>query len=113
MADESALGYRMLRRRIRPARVATSIHRLADNWQAGAMRMLENYSITWGGVQNLLVPVDDMGGMHEAFWPLVEIFDADVWAAYTITWRGFELANPDEFRTWLTKEARKWARKYG
>ena len=113
MPDGASLHYRMLRRRIRPARVATSIPRLADDWQPTVMRMLENYSITWGGLGNLLIPIDETGHMNEAFWPLVEIFDADVWAEYMITRRGFELANPDGFREWLNREARKWARKHG
>jgi len=113
MPDGSSLHYRMLRRRIRPARVATAIKSLADEWQPDAMRMLENYSVTWGGIGDLLIPVDAAGQIHDSFWPLVEIFDADVWAAYTITWRGFELANPDQFHAWLNREARKWARKHG
>jgi hypothetical protein len=103
----------MLRRRIRPARVATSILSLADDWQPTVMRMLENYSITWGGIGNILIPIDETGHMNEAFWPLVEIFDADLWAAYMVTRRGLELANPDAFREWLNREARKWARKHG
>lgn len=113
MGGGSSLHYRMLRRRIRPARVATSIYGAADDWQPAVMRMLENYSVTWGGLGNILIPTDQAGQIHEAFWPLIEIFDADVWATYTITRRGIEMANPDGFRDWLNREARKWARKHG
>jgi hypothetical protein len=34
--------------------VATAISNFADGWQPAAMRMLENYSVTWGGLGDVL-----------------------------------------------------------
>lgn len=74
-----------------------------------ALRMLENYSVTWGGAGNILVPVDLTGQPDPAFWPLIEIFDADRWASYVITNRGHQLADPAAFEEWLQKESAKLA----
>jgi len=93
--------------------VATVVPSIARDWEPAVMRMLENYSISWGGIGNVLIPVDETGSMHKAFWPLVEIFDADLWAGYTSTYRGFQLSNPDGFRQWMDREARKVTRKHG
>lgn len=103
-----SLYYRKLTRRIRPARVVTVVPRLADEWQFTALRMMENYSVTWGGVGDLLVPADAAGEVHPAIWSLIEIFDADTWATYVSTLRGFELANPSGFDSWMDEQARAW-----
>lgn len=50
-------------------------------WEPTAMRMLENLSVTWGGAGHLIVPVDDVGTMHPELWPVVQLYDADQWAA--------------------------------
>lgn len=75
--------------------------------------MLENYSITWGGIGNLLVPVDEAGDINAAFWPVLDVFDADEWAAYVITRRGMQLANPDGFEQWLSRQASEWVAEKG
>ena len=107
------LRYMQLHRRVRPARVATRIGRMDLGWEPTAMRMLENLSVTWGGAGHLIVPVDDVGTMHPELWPVVQLYDADQWAAYVNTPRGQQMANPAGFTAWLTKEARRWTRKNG
>lgn len=107
----AGMSYRQLRRRIRPARVVTVVPRIKEDWASTALRMLENYSITWGGCGDVLVPVDAESEWHPAFWPIVELFDADVWAGYTVTRRGQQLANPTGFKERLNKDARNLARK--
>lgn len=71
--------------------------------------MLENYSVTWGGAGDILVPVDLLGRPDAAFWPLIEIFDADRWGTYVITNRGHQLADPAAFEEWLQRESEKLA----
>src|ERR671910_3565170 len=106
MSTEPSLRYRQLRRRVRPARVATRIGRMDTGWQPTAMRMLENLSITWGGAGHLIVPVGDAGDLHPELWRLVQLYDADQWAAYVNTWRGYQMADAARFDDWLTREAR-------
>lgn len=113
MPGQPSIHYRRLRRRIRPARVATRIARQPEGWEPTAMRMLEDYSITWGGAGDLLVPAGEDGQVDASLWPLIELYDADLWGTYVGTARGLQLADPNGFKTWLTREARRWARKYG
>lgn len=109
----SSLHYRQLRRRIRPPRVATRLPRTSRDWEPTVLRMLENISITWGGAEQLLIPVDDTGHLHPRLWRLIELYDPDKWAAYTITRRGQQLAQPIRFDEWLTKEAEAFAETNG
>jgi len=71
--------------------------------------MLENYCLTWGGAADLLVPVSGDAVVHEAIWPLIEMFDADFWATYNRTRREFMLADPAGFESWLEGKAAAWA----
>lgn len=107
------LHYRVLRQAVRPGRVATGVPLHADQWRGVATRMIECYSMTWGGAANILVPIDDDGTLQPAFWPLVELFDADLWASYLHTHRGWELCEPEAHRDWHERQARRWARKHG
>lgn len=100
-SGEHSLVYRELSRHARPTRVITAFEDAGSGWEHSALRMFENYSLTWGGARALLVPVDEEGGAHEALWPLIEIFDADIWAVYNRTIRDFRLADPDGFESWL------------
>ncbi|MDE0233984.1 MAG: hypothetical protein OXM62_03155 [bacterium] len=36
------------------------------------LRMLENYSVTWGGAGNLVIPTNGEGAVHSRLWPLIE-----------------------------------------
>jgi len=99
--DERRLVYRELSRHLRPARLITAFENSERDWEHSALRMLENYSLTWGGAGALLVPVSGNGVIHEALWSLIEMFDADLWAVYNRTLRHVLLADPAGFDSWL------------
>jgi len=107
--DEDRLVYRELARHVRPARVITAFANSERGWEHSALRMLENYCLTWGGAADLLVPVSGDAVVHEAIWPLIEMFDADFWATYNRTRREFMLADPAGFESWLEGKAAAWA----
>ena len=75
--------------------------------------MLENYSVTWGGRGNIVIPTDILGQMNQAFWPLIEIFDADAWASYVTTRRGQQMANPQGFGHALDRQVQSWVEEHG
>ena len=115
MQSEETTGrvYRELYRHIRPARAVTVFGASGQSWMNSALRMLENYSVTWGGAGDLLIPIDKEGEIHPLLWPLVEIFDADLWAVYAETLRGVRLADPNTFEEWLEASARNWVSENG
>ena len=108
-----SLVYRQLRHRIRPARIATAIPVPDPHWEHTAFRMLENYSVTWGGIGNLSIPIRGDDVAHPAFWPLIELFDADLWATYIHTIRGLQLADPERYEQWLSTQVDQWVNEYG
>ncbi|MTA15512.1 MAG: hypothetical protein F2534_23240 [Actinobacteria bacterium] len=75
--------------------------------------MLENYSAMSGGAHNLLVPTTASGDLDSAFWPLIELFDADIWAWYVSTWRGAKMAEPENFAKWIDEQAVGLVSKHG
>ena len=77
------------------------------------LRMLENYSVTWGGEGNLVIPTDEKGAVHSQLWPLIESFDADLWAWYVPTFRGNRIANPEGFEQWLQTQCQSWIGEQG
>ena len=91
--------YRRLRHRIRPARVVTAMQAPEKGWEH-SLRMLENYSVTWGGVGNLAIPTGEPGEIHHRLWSLIENYDADLWAWYVPTLKGNRVANPEGFEQW-------------
>jgi hypothetical protein len=76
------------------------------------LRSLEVFSRTWGGAGNILVPVAS-GGVPEAFWPLLAVYDPDRLGYYQTTLRGHQLADPDAFDAWLSGQAEEWAAENG
>ena len=108
--EEHRLVYRELSRHVRPTRVITAFENSERDWEHSALRMLENYSLTWGGAGGLLVPVSGDGVIHQALWPLIEMFDADSWAVYNRTLRDFLLADPSGFDAWLQRGGRRLGR---
>lgn len=109
----SSLVYRRLRHRIRPARVVTAMQAPEQGWEHSMLRMLENYSVTWGGSGNLVIPTGERGEVHSRLWSLIEDFDADLWAWYVPTYRGHRVANPESFEQWLQARCEKWASEHG
>ena len=91
----------------------TRVPPLDVGWEHAVLRTIENNSITSGGSANLLIPIDEVGGFHPAFWPLIELFDADIWNWYVSTRRGQQMANPIEFEEGLQREAEEWAAEHG
>lgn len=73
---------------VRPARVAVRLGRY-DGWEHSALRVLEVLSITWGGANAVVITTDDDGVSHEQLWPAVELYDPDVWASHSPTYRGY------------------------
>ena len=110
---EHDLVYRELARNIRPPRVITALEHLVEGWEYPALRMLENYSVTWGGAGGLLIPVTAEGSVHEALWPVMEIFDADLWAVYHRTLRDHMLSDPGTFEQRLHEEALGRVQRHG
>ncbi|MDE0132302.1 MAG: hypothetical protein OXQ32_08605 [bacterium] len=43
-----------------------------QGWEHSMLRMLENYSVTWGGAGNLVIPTNGEGAVHSRLWPLIE-----------------------------------------
>ena len=110
---EHDLVYRELARNIRPPRVITALEHLVEGWEYPALRMLENYSVTWGGAGGLLIPVTAEGSVHEALWSVMEIFDADLWAVYHRTLRDHMLSDPGTFEQRLHEEALGRVQRHG
>ena len=112
-SEEHPLVYHELSRHVRPARVISAFEDTGRDWGHSALRMLENYSLTWGGARGLLIPVSNGGSVHEALWPLIEMFDADIWAVYNRTLRGCRLADPDRFESDLQGWVADWVERNG
>jgi len=111
--DSSPYGYRSLSHRIRPARVVTAMQVREEGGEHSMLRMLENYSLTWGGAGNLLIPINQEGGIHAGFWPLVEMLDADIWAWFFQTLGGYRAEDSDGFERWLQTACENWVKKHG
>lgn len=109
----SSLVYRRLRHRIRPARVVTALCALEAGWEHSVLRMLENYSVTWGGAGNLVIPTDQQGAVQGRLWSLIEDYDADLWAWYVPTLRDHRVANPEGFGQSLQARCEKWVSEQG
>ncbi len=78
------------------------------DWQSDALRMIENYSRTWGGDAHGLIACSEHWDVHEAFWPLATEWDADHWAVFFRTLRGLRMGDPDAYERWLDEQAANW-----
>jgi len=58
-------------------------------------------STTWGGASHLLLPVGTDGSFHDAFQPVVETYDADLWGNLASTMRAWRDTAPLQYETWL------------
>lgn len=99
--------YRRLHVVLRPTRIATAIP--GDGWQTSATRMIENYSRKWGGVGDIMFPVDTDLQVAPIWIKILRAFDADRMATYQSTHRGRHMANPEAFEEWIAREAKKLA----
>jgi hypothetical protein len=71
--------------------------------------MLENYSRKWGGVGDILFPVDEGFEVSTVWLSILSAFDPDRFATYQATHRGRHMANPVAFEEWLVREATQLA----
>jgi len=104
--------YRQVRLSVRPIRVAVVMPD-TEGWIPQARRVMENFSRTWGGSGDLLIACKPDGSVSEMSWRLLELFDPDRFAHYVPTYQGFKRANPEGFKEWVRREARRLARKSG
>jgi hypothetical protein len=102
----------VVHRTVRPPRVAVLISD-SEGWEPGALRMMENYSRTWGGGGGALLACSSNWSVHAAFWSLLAAYDPDQVAAYIPTFRGWQMANPSAYEAWLDQEAAKWTTEHG
>lgn len=105
--------YQRLALSIRPPRVALLVPFANDNWQLRARRCIEELTWTWGGIADLLIPLDANAMIPDAFWPLLELFDPDWLACYYPTWRSWQMASPTEFEKYVATETEKWVKAHG
>jgi hypothetical protein len=64
-------------------------------------------STTWGGASHLLLPVAPDGTFHEAFQPVVESYDADLWGNLAPTRRAWSDMAPEQYEAWLEATIQK------
>jgi hypothetical protein len=101
------LQYRQVVRSLRPPRAVTLLCSEGD-WRADVLRMMECYSLTWGGDGNGLAAVSSTGALGDGFWPLLTAFDADHWAVFHRTRRGLRISDPHAYETLLEKDVANW-----
>lgn len=73
------------------------------------MRLLENLLRKWGGALDLFFACSPEGVVTPWFWQLLRLHDADRFGSYVPTWRGLEIAAPEEFDEWVRREAARLA----
>jgi hypothetical protein len=106
MRAEERLSYRRIQRTIRPPRAVIGIPRVGD-WQTAALHAVQVLSTTWGGAAHLLLPIASDGSFHEAFQPVLESYDADLWGNIASTNRAWRDAAPAQYETWLNATIEK------
>lgn len=99
---------------VRPARAAVFVSE-EEKWHAKAIRVIQCLSRTWGGAAAIIVPM--VGALADQlpdlFWPLLESFDADWLSTYRRSLRGWQMANPEAFEAWATREVESVAQTSG
>jgi hypothetical protein len=106
MRAEERLSYRRIQRTIRPPRAVIGIPRVGD-WQTAALHAVQVLSTTWGGAAHLLLPIASDGSFHEAFQPVLESYDADLWGNIAFTNRAWRDTAPAQYETWLNATIEK------
>lgn len=97
---------------VRPARVAVRMGRY-EGWEHSALRILEVLSVTWGGAHAVVITTDDDGTSHEQLWAAIELYDPDIWVSHVLTFRGYQLRDPEGFDRFVEAEAKSFAEKSG
>jgi hypothetical protein len=82
-------------------------------WRADLLRMMENYSRTWGADANGLVGCSQNWQVNEAFWKLIEAVDPDHFAAFQHTIRGLGMADPGAYEVHIQQRVAAWTSAHG
>jgi hypothetical protein len=69
-------SYKTFRVSVRPARVACFIDANDQDWQAGALNIIEAFSRVWGGAYFIIVPTDGQT-ISDVFWRILLAYDPD------------------------------------
>jgi hypothetical protein len=101
----ASVDHRMVWRRGRPGRAAVLMPSPGGDWIPLARSTLCSLSLTWGGMGNILVPVDAGGQPHPAFQAVVRAHDPDYVAAYQAMSPEIALADPGAYAAWKARRA--------
>jgi hypothetical protein len=107
-------NHRLVRVTVRPARAAVFVAAEAA-WHSKAIRVIQCLSRTWGGAAGIVVPMvgDVADKLPDVFWPILENFDADWLSSYRTSWRGRQMANPEQFEKDANRIAGEFAQSSG
>ena len=100
--DESS--HRMVWRRARPARAALLLPEIGPAWHSMAKNALISLSLTWGGINDLIIPTGSDNAPHPAFRRALRAHDPDYIAAYQATEHELIRTHPDAFYKWVDNE---------
>src|SRR5688572_13344689 len=83
---------------VRPIRTALLVHLPADlPWQGVMRAAVSSQTAQWGGSGNIVVPFEDSIGNHEAFWPVLDAFDADRIKFFIPSWGEVEVIDEERY----------------
>ncbi len=83
---------------VRPIRTALLVHLPTDlPWQGVMRAAVSSQTAQWGGSGNIVVPFADSIGKDEAFWALLDVFDADRIKFFTPSWGEIEAIDEERY----------------
>ena len=89
--------YRNVTTYVRPQRVVTFINKNDKYWMHTATRIIECYSMLWGGANNIIVPTDGET-IDEKFWIILEKYDPDYLFLYHSKPLDLKIADPEKYK---------------
>lgn len=96
---------------VRPTRVGVIVGTGAA-WRHAARRVTEGLSRKWGGIGDVIVPLDGES-VPEPFLDLLAEFDPDRLAVFARTLRAHQMADPQGFEKWLDEVSARDAKADG
>jgi hypothetical protein len=81
-----------------------------EGWKAGALRVLENMSRVWGGAGHLPFTQTQDPALNRTWFDVLTVYDPDYFGYYLPTFRGLQIADPDEFQRWVYQRAEEMAK---
>jgi hypothetical protein len=98
----------MTDRRLEPAQVALTVRprrRLTFvpivkhfDWRLSSAAVLARHCSAWGGIGDLLMPLDESTEDRELFWSIASLCDADTYSVADITTAELEVLDPDFYQ---------------